>query len=74
MAESIKVSFNIPKSEYEALKKYAKNMNISVTDALRHGAALVIFITKEARENRIVLEDKGRSGNRKEVVLPWPIG
>ena len=52
------VTVNIPTEEYEALKKFAKEGNISVTQALRQAIAQITFLSDRVKAgSKVIVRD-----------------
>ncbi len=61
MGDIIKVSFNIPKEELDAVRKLAEKRRITVTEAIRRALMMEKFLVEEEEKgNKILIEDKDR--------------
>lgn len=56
--ETVKVSFNLPKSELDFLKSVAKDRDINVTQALRRAIAAERLVEEvEQKKGRLLVEE-----------------
>jgi hypothetical protein len=69
--ELVKVSFNLPREELDALRELAESRNVPVSQALRQAIATERFIDDQiANGDRILVETS--KGRIREVVFATP--
>ena len=66
----VRMSLKIPRAEYDLLRKYADDKNISITDGIRRAIGLLTFIEGLLDKHSLLLENKDTERIR-EVVFPW---
>jgi hypothetical protein len=67
-ASVVKVSFNLPKGELDALRDLAARRHMNMTQALRQAIQTELFIEVQVRDGgKVLIED--RNGRQREVVF-----
>ena len=68
-SEAVKLSVNLPHPVVTALRAYASEHGITMTEAIRQALGLQMFINKEVAEGaKVLLEHKG--GDLRQLVTP----
>jgi hypothetical protein len=67
MSDLIKVSFNLPRDEFSALRELAARRNTTMTQTVRAALATEMFLQKQVDDGAIILTSKGRQAQ--EIVM-----